>query len=125
MNRLLSLAALPLFAALAAGCAPEFDHLEFGARTNPPLLVTLSSPKVTIPVGIAVDVAPRAMAGTEVLEGASVLLESSDPSVLRVDPRLGVLTDFVLSGQSHGQAEIRVTVDGELKTTIPVVVEPQ
>lgn len=124
MSRSFPLAALSLLAALAIGCAPSFDHLDLRPKSTPPLPVTLSSTQISMPIGIAVDVTPIAMAGTEQLKDASIELRPSDAGVLRVDPRFGS-TDLVLSAQGQGKTELQVIVDGELKMTIPVTVEPQ
>lgn len=108
-----------------AGCGPYYDHLDFGQQTSPPIPVSLGSSAVTIPVGIAVAVSPIAIDdGGDPMEDSQVSLQSSNASVLGIDPATsdGLL---VVYGIRPGQAMITVLVDGERADQIPaVVVEP-
>jgi hypothetical protein len=114
----------------AAGCTPSFDHLDFSPQTSPPLVVTLTPTEVQIPEGIAIAVAPVAMAQSEALTSSVVSISSTDVGVLGVSPEAGsppanAPQTFVIFGVRPGQAGITVVVDGEEKETIPAEVTAQ
>jgi hypothetical protein len=109
----------------ATGCSPSFDHLDFKPQTTPPLSITLASDQVEVPAGIAVDVAPVAMAGDQALDKSIVQITSTDPTVLGIAPVSGKAGSFVIFGVSTGKASVTVTVDGDPKETIPAQVTAQ
>ena len=41
MNRTLMFTAAALAISALTGCAPDYDHIDFAARTSPPLSITL------------------------------------------------------------------------------------
>jgi hypothetical protein len=127
MNKLLlcHLCTTAVLGALAAACSPSFDHLDFSPQTSPPLAVTLTSTEVRLPAGIAVDVAPVAMAGTKALTDSTVTITSTNAAVLGIAPTAGKSNNFVMFGVGPGTAGVVVTVDGDQKETIPVVVSAQ
>ncbi len=127
MNKLLSfhLCAAAVLGLAATACSPSYDHLSFAPQTSPPLPVTLTSTEVALPVGIAVDVAPVAMAGTEALTDSVVTITSTNAGVLGILPADGKQNNFVMFGVSQGSAGVIVTVDGDQKQTIPVEVSAQ
>lgn len=118
-----SLFAFTLALALGAlaGCAPRYDHLEFTQRTSPPLPASLAPSGVSIPVGVAVAIAPIAIDdGGDPMEDVNLALVSSNSGVLGLDSAGD--EGFVLYGASVGQATISVFVDGDPVDTIPAVV---
>jgi hypothetical protein len=118
-------AAVVLFTAAAAGCGPQFDHLEFipDARTPVPVAVTYKQIEVT--VGISVGFTATPMDGNEKLdEDVRVALQSTDPNIVGIDPGLKVRS-FVMYGVSAGEAKINVDIDGDREGVIPVTVLPQ
>src|SRR5262249_48782163 len=119
------LTALAASIALLAGCTPEFDHLDFSAKTTPPEAVTIDYRSIEIPAGIAIGVSATPMAGTTELDAKTVVeLRSEDATILGVDPSIEPRT-FVVYGVEHGNTIVDVVIDGELRGTIPALVEPQ
>lgn len=111
-----------LFAAAAAGCGPQFDHLEFIPETRTPVPVAVTYKLIEIPVGIAVAFTATPMDGEEKLDDEiTVALQSTDPNVVGVDPGTKKRT-FVLYGVSAGKAKINVDIDGDREGGIPVTV---
>jgi hypothetical protein len=127
MNKFLfcHLCTTAILGALAAACSTPFDHLDFAPQTTPPLSVTLTSNEVQLPAGIAVDVAPVAMAGTKALTDSTVTITSTNAAVLGIAPTTGKPKNFVMFGVGQGTAGVVVSVDGDQKQTIPVVVSAQ
>lgn len=117
--------AFAALAALSAGCAPEFDHLEFSNRTSPPVGVTVAYDSIRVTEGIAVGVDAIPFAGShEMDEETTVELRSDDTSVLGVDPALDRWS-FVVYGVNHGSTKVTVVIDGAVSGSIPAIVEPQ
>ncbi len=133
MNKLLfvPMGAGALLGLAAAGCTPSFDHLDFSPQTVPPLAISLSPTEVQLPEGIAVAVAPVAMAQSdEALTSSVVSISSTDTGVLGVSPEpivpeASAPQTFVIFGVSPGQAGITVVVDDEEREVIPAVVTAQ
>jgi hypothetical protein len=132
VNKLLfvSLGAGALLGLAAAGCTPSFDHLDFSPQTVPPLAISISPTEVQIPEGIAVAVAPVAMAQGEALTSSVVIITSTDTGVLGISPENGAPQNnapqtFVMFGVRPGSVGITVVVDGEEKEVIPATVTAQ
>jgi hypothetical protein len=121
MKQSLFACAAALVTSALMGCTPGYDHLDFAQRTSPPLPADLSANGVTIPVGIAVGIAPIAIDDSgDPMEDVNLSLVSSSSSILGLD---GAGDDgFVIYGVAPGQATISVFVDGTPVDTIPAVV---
>ena len=118
-------AAVAFFTAIATGCGPSFDHLEFIPETSTPIPVVVTYKQIEIPIGIAVAFTATPMDGSEKLDDkVRVDLNSTDLNIVGIDPGTKPRV-FVLYGVSVGDAKIAVDIDGEREGAIPVTVLPQ
>ncbi len=118
---------LPVVSLVAlAGCdGQEYSHIRFEAVTSPPLQASVTSDKITIPAGIALQVL-----ATPVADGVSydshdrLSLVSDDDSVLRV---FGTASrnQFVLSGFDEGSTCLEVRINGSREDCIRVSITAQ
>ncbi len=126
------LGAAALLGLAAAACSPSYDHLDFSPQTSPPVAIVLGPTGVEMPIGIAVAVAPVAMAGTQPMKDSVVTLASTNTGILGLAPvpdqgdgQDGQPNSFVMFAVTEGSAGVVVTVDGEEKQTIPARVIAQ
>jgi hypothetical protein len=112
------------------GCSPPaYDHMELEPAGAGSAAGQLSPLSITLTEGAVMEVTAVPMSSSGPLGGGFTFdLTSSDTTVLGVEPALGEPSgpaDFVFFGVGPGDAEIRVTINGEPEASIPATVTAQ
>jgi hypothetical protein len=122
-----------LVAALPA-CS-DFERIDFGFESTPPVDVVLTYEQIRIPEGVAVFTTASPMASDGLMAtDTEVQFNAADPSVLGVALALpenldgGTSRDlwsFVFFGAGVGETTVTVRINGSVEGEIPASVEAQ
>jgi hypothetical protein len=124
-KQLLSVMVIAALGALATGCGPDFERIDFANRTTPPVTTVIAYEGIEFKVGIAVATIATAVADGEDMDEETVIgLEPVNSDVIGVDPTIEA-NSFVIYGVGPGTTTINVEIDGELEGEIPVTVTLQ
>jgi hypothetical protein len=124
-------------AALLAGspACSDFERIDFGFESTPPVNVVLTYEQIRMPEGVAVITSARPMASDGLMSrDTEIQFNVADPSVLGValalpesldDSGSGDVWSFVFFGAGVGATTVTVRIDGAVEGTIPASVEAQ
>lgn len=113
----------------------DFERIDFGFESTPPVDVVLTYEQIRIPEGVAVFTTARPTASDGLMSrDTKIQLNVADPSVLGVAVALpqdfdeetsSDLWSFVFFGAGVGETTVTVRIDGAVEGQIPAFVEGQ
>ena len=107
----------------AAGCSPDFSHVELEPLSTPPVPVSVRGSRVEMPAGVAVVVKAELQSdNTRPYDSSHSLdLLSVDRVVFTTYPRAEE-RQFVLVGINPGETCMDVVIDGDVEGCVPVTI---